>query len=70
MKKYLFISMVAALALSACTNAEPDIVPPSNLMEFTVEHPATRATATEFEEGDKMGVFVTKYDGDTRPVFS
>ena len=64
MKKYLYISMVSALVLSACTNAEPDIVTPSNLMEFTVEHPATRATATEFEEGDKMGVFVTKYEGD------
>ena len=61
MKKVLMISAMAVLALSSCSTND-DGFPSSNQMEFTVEYPTTRATSTNFETGDVMGVYVTQYD--------
>ena len=33
-------------------------------MKFAAEYPTTRATATAFESGDAMGVYVSQYDGE------
>lgn len=64
MKRFLIISAMATLVLSACSKSDfqPSVV--SDQMRFKVEYPMTRATATTFEVGDAMGVFVVEYDGD------
>lgn len=62
MKRFLIISAMATLVLSACSKSDfqPSVV--SDQMRFKVEYPMTRATATTFEVGDAMGVFVVEYD--------
>lgn len=64
MKKILFLSVMATLVMSSCAKSDRGVAAPSNEMQFAVEYPATRATATDFQEGDAMGVYVTHYDGD------
>lgn len=63
MKKILTICAAAALILSGCSkeNCNPES---SDQMQFTAEYPTTRATASEFETGDAMGIYVTQYEGD------
>lgn len=64
MKKIFLLSAMAVLAISSCSKGNEDISTPSNEMQFIAERPTTRATATTFENGDAMGVYVTQYDGD------
>lgn len=63
------IASVVLLTLGAasCTNesSEPEAVESNGrvAMSFTFSHPSeTRATETSFEEGDAVGLFVTKSD--------
>ena len=55
---------MAALVVSSCSKGEDEISIPSNQMQFVAEYPTTRATATAFESGDVMGVFVSQYNGE------
>ena len=64
MKKIFILSAMAALVMSGCTKSDDEITPTSNEMKFAAEYPATRATATAFESGDAMGVYVSQYDGE------
>jgi hypothetical protein len=64
MKKILFLSTMAALIMSGCTQREDELAIPSDQMQFAVEYPKTRATDTAFEPNDAMGVYVTQYDND------
>lgn len=64
MKKILFLSTMAALIMSGCTQREDELAIPSDQMQFSVEYPNTRATDTAFEPNDAMGVYVTQYDND------
>ena len=50
--------------MSSCTMSDDEITPTSNEMKFSAEYPTTRATATAFESGDAMGVYVSQYDGE------
>lgn len=66
MKRYDIIYIIgvamAVLGLAACSNNDTDDMPKSakvTPMTFSVSHPAqTRATATAFEEGDNIGLYV------------
>lgn len=50
------------LAATACSSeADPQEATDPNVMTFDVRHPAaTRATATQFEAADKVGVYITE----------
>lgn len=64
MKKIIYITMVAAILIGGCTKSDEEIFS-SNEMRFTAEYASkTRATGSEFEKGDAIGVFVTQYDGE------
>lgn len=63
MKKIFILSAMAALVMSSCSKSDDEITPVSNQMQFAVEYPTTRATASAFEAGDAMGVYVTQYNG-------
>ena len=57
--------MVAALLIGGCTKSDDEIFS-SNEMRFTAQYPSTtRATGSEFETGDAIGVFVTQYNGES-----
>lgn len=60
------MTLAAALLLAACSSSEyEDATVGSREMKFSVDYPsATRATASAFEAGDAMGVYVTQYDGE------
>lgn len=64
MKKIFILSAMAALVISSCTKSDDEFTLASNEMKFTAEYPTTRATATAFESGDAMGVYVSQYDGE------
>lgn len=65
MKKNILILAVATLLMASCSKNEEIIAPEESVMQITATHPsATRATATGFEAGDKIGVYVTDYTGD------
>ena len=67
MKTIKNIKMLSALSLaiglaSCSSNSEDNKnVVDNNIIRFSVEHPAavTRATDTSFEQGDKVGIFLT-----------
>ncbi len=63
MKKIYFMLCVAALA-AGCQKMTDDrhVVYEEGQMRFEMNHPATRVTATEFEEGDRIGLYVTSYE--------
>ena len=64
MKKIIYITMVAALLIGGCTKSDDEVFS-SNEMRFAAQYPSTtRATGSEFETGDAVGVFVTQYNGD------
>ena len=64
MKKIIYITMVAALLIGGCTKTDVEILS-SDEMRFTAEyHSITRATGSEFEKDDAIGVFVTQYEGE------
>ena len=65
MKKNILILAVATLLMVSCSKNEEILVSEESVMQITATHPsATRATATVFEDGDKIGVYVTDYTGD------
>lgn len=65
MKKNILILAVATLLVSGCNKIDEFTMPEEGVMQITALHPsATRATATDFEEGDKIGIYVTDYTGD------
>ena len=64
MKKILFITMVTALLVGSCTKSDDEILS-SKEMRFAAEFSSkTRATGSEFEVGDAMGIFVTQYENE------
>lgn len=64
MKKIFILSVMAALVMSSCSKGDDKFTPVSNQMQFTAEYPTTRASASAFEIGDVMGVYVSQYEGD------
>lgn len=64
--KKIFISAIAILAaITGCNKIETPAVTDDGTMRFNVAHPATKATETAFEAGDKIGVYITGYqDGE------
>lgn len=66
--KKIFISAIAILAAFAgCNKIETPAVTDDGTMRFNVAHPATKATETAFEAGDKIGVYITGYQ-DGKPL--
>lgn len=64
MRKWNYIWM-AALLLASCDKAE-EITVDDGSIRFVMQHPsATRATETSFEQGDKIGLYLTEYTGET-----
>lgn len=64
MRKWNYIWM-AALLLASCDKAE-EIAVDDGSIRFVMQYPsATRATETTFEQGDKIGLFLTEYTGET-----
>ena len=56
---------MAALLLASCDKAE-EIAVDDGSIRFVMQYPsATRATETSFEQGDKIGLFLTEYTGET-----
>ena len=68
MKRHILYIGVALslLGLASCSNDDSTEAPVSakeTPMTFDVVHPSqTRATATDFENGDKIGVYIAKAD--------
>lgn len=67
MKKIIALATLATLILSSCTKETEGLIKDPNLMEFDAELVYTRATATEFEAGDVIGVYVSQYE-DNKPT--
>ena len=66
--KKIFISAIAILAaITGCNKIETPAVTDDGEMRFNVAHPATKATETAFEAGDRMGVYITEYK-DGKPL--
>lgn len=65
--KTKFIILFAALLAFGCNKIETPMVSDDGAMRFNVAHPATKATETAFETGDKMGVYITEYQ-DGKPL--
>ena len=65
MKKNLFILSVATLLMVGCdsSNTLENINP--NEIRIVAKVDSTRATATSFEEGDKIALYAVEYDGDS-----
>jgi hypothetical protein len=64
MKKIFVLSAMVALMMGSCTKNDDGLIPASNEMQFKVEYPTSRATASNFEIGDVMGIYVSQYEGD------
>ena len=62
MKKIYLLTFAALLAFG-CNKIETPEAVDDGAMRFNVEYPATKATETAFEAGDKIGVYITEYDG-------
>lgn len=64
MKKFFSILAVATLLMVSCENdADTSIINPNEIrVEASVKQ--TRASATSFEIGDKMGLYAVEYNGD------
>lgn len=63
MKKIIMISAALAV-LSACNKNETPAAEDGQ-MHFVATYPSTKATASAFEPGDVMGVYVAAYEVDT-----
>ncbi len=59
----LIIITLSLLALAGCEKADR-LDAESREISFEVGFPATRATASAFESGDKMSLFAVEYDGE------
>ena len=64
MKKLLILSAITALVISSCSKGDEEFTPEPNEMSFVAEYPTTRATASAFEVGDAMGIYVSQYNGE------
>lgn len=65
MKKIITV-FAAIAALVGCSKEPATGLADDGQMKFTMTvGESTRATATEFEAGDKVGLFVVEYDGET-----
>lgn len=64
MKIIYRVGMFCLLCLSAgCSNSDKETEPDDLFVTFDVVHPSlARATATDFETGDRVGVFLTERD--------
>lgn len=63
--KKIFISAFAILTtIMGCNKIETPEVSDDGTMHFIVSHPATKATETTFEAGDKIGVYITGYQNE------
>ena len=60
MKKVLFIVTMAAIAAVGCGQADPDN--PAETGYVKIEPLITRATSTNFEQGDQIGLTIVKAD--------
>lgn len=61
MKTKSIIIFAAAIMAFGCNKAEnPGVT--DGAMRFTVNYPATKATETAFEAGDRIGVYITAYE--------
>ncbi len=67
MKKIITIlCLIAMMSCQKMTNEAP--LYEEGQMRFEMNHPATKATATEFEQGDKIGLYVTSYEETPVPL--
>ena len=65
MKKIFSILAVATLLMVGCENNDNIPVIEDGAMRIEVLHPSiTRATETDFENGDMIGLYATEYNGD------
>lgn len=62
MKTKSIIIFTAAILAFGCNKAETPNVTSNGAMCFTVDYPATKATETAFEAGDRIGVYITAYE--------
>lgn len=58
----LYLMTIAAACLLGCNKVEGPTVD-DGVVRFQVDYPATKATETAFEAGDKIGVYITSYEG-------
>lgn len=65
MKNISLFPLFIGLLLTGCSGAENEPIAQSYEMVFEANFPSSRATATSFEPGDCIGIFVTEYNGDT-----
>ncbi len=71
MEKIYFIICVAALAVGCQKMTDEKPLAPvyeEGVMRFEMSHPATKATADAFEEGDKIGLYVISYTDAPTPL--
>ena len=66
MKRYITIIAVLA-ALISCQKEGPADVPGDNQIVFEFGLPATKATAENFEVGDKVSVWAVEYAAEEAP---
>lgn len=61
MKKTYILTLAALLAFG-CNKIETPEITDEGAMRFNVQYPTTKATETDFEAGDRMGVYITEYE--------
>lgn len=64
MKKIFAIFAVAAICAACDKNSIP-LPDDDGQMNFVASYPGTKATASAFEAGDVIGIYVSEYDGET-----
>ena len=61
--KKIFISAFAILTIViGCNKTDAPQFTDEGIMHFNIDYPATKATETSFESGDKIGVYITGYE--------
>lgn len=63
MKKMIFMAALSLLALTSCDKTQ-NLEYEDGEIRFNLGLPATRATASAFESGDKVSLFAVEYDGE------
>ena len=66
MKRSIFILAGAALLMAGCEKQQsvPQVAYNTDEIRIEASVGGTRATATEFEEGDRMSLYAVEYEGD------